>query len=347
MYRHAEALRSIPFIQPVTEGEVRPRWSVMIPIYNRKTYVEQAIRSVLAQDPGPQAMQIEVVDDCSPGEDLEPLVRHVGGGRVAFYRQPRNLGLSGNWTSCIQRATGRLVHILHDDDTVLPGFYARMEAAFECEPAIGAAFCRHIFMDQDGHWLSLSPLEQKSPGILPGWIERIGHTQAIQFPAIAVRRTVYEALGGFHPELFYAVDWEMWKRIAAHYPVWYEPQLLACFRQHPVSQSVSLQRAGANLQGDILKAIDISKSYLPPESAARLSEKARENYAMFALARAHRSAVDGDWAASMGAVREAVQYRTSSRVAGYLVLFLLWAGACLAWRSACAVVRLLTFNGRP
>ena len=39
-------------------------------------------------------------------------------------------------------------------------------------------------------------------------------------PSIVVRRSVYERLGSFDRRLVCAEDWEMWVRIAAHYPIW-------------------------------------------------------------------------------------------------------------------------------
>ena len=58
-------------------------WSVMIPTYNPKAeYLSQALVSVLQQAPGPEQMQIEVVDDCSPGTDVAALVKSIAGERV-------------------------------------------------------------------------------------------------------------------------------------------------------------------------------------------------------------------------------------------------------------------------
>ena len=51
-----------PTIPPVADGEPRPLWSVMIPIYNSASYLRETLASVLAQDPGPDLMQIAVVD---------------------------------------------------------------------------------------------------------------------------------------------------------------------------------------------------------------------------------------------------------------------------------------------
>ncbi len=79
-----------PQISPVV-GAVRPTWSVMIPTYECANYLEHTLRSVLAQDPGPEIMQIEVVDDHSVGDDPSAVVGDLGGDRVSFFRQSRNV----------------------------------------------------------------------------------------------------------------------------------------------------------------------------------------------------------------------------------------------------------------
>ena len=43
----------------------RPLWSVMIPTFHCARFLRQTLESVLSQDPGPDVMQIEIVDDCS------------------------------------------------------------------------------------------------------------------------------------------------------------------------------------------------------------------------------------------------------------------------------------------
>jgi len=77
--------------QPVTEGLHRPRWSVMIPTYNRTKYLSQTLTSVLEQDLGPDAMQIEVIDNCSTSADIEAEINNISHNRVSFYRQPHIL----------------------------------------------------------------------------------------------------------------------------------------------------------------------------------------------------------------------------------------------------------------
>ena len=314
-----------PQINAIPSGVHRPFWSVMIPTYNCAEYLIRTLKSVLQQDAGPTDMQIEVVDDCSSKDDPEKIVKEIGEGRVSFYRQPRNVGNSANFTSCIQRANGYWVHILHGDDIVLPGFYTRLREASEKEPTIGAAFCRYLFMDDEDHWQSLSPLERKTPGIPSNWLERLAVVQLIQAPAIVVRRSVYQELGGFHPELSVSEDWEMWKRIAVHFPFYYEPQPLACYRVHSSSLSGRLIRSGAYI-ADTRKAIDISQSYLPKTVAVELSRKAREYYALYAISKAREMLVARDMVAAIAQIREALKCRYSFRILRSMAHLCLWAG---------------------
>jgi len=73
-----------------------------------------------------------------------------------------------------------LVHILHDDDVVLPGFYSHLQQAFENEPTIGAAFCRHAYVDESNRQRYLPILERSTPGVVSNWLERIAVMQLIQ-----------------------------------------------------------------------------------------------------------------------------------------------------------------------
>lgn len=138
-----------------------PFWSVMIPTYNpRFDYLEQALRSVLDQDPGPEAMQIEVVDDASPDVDVEEMVRAIGGGRVSYFRSPANLGLAGCWNLCIVRSKGQWIHLLHQDDYVLPGFYERLARAAASHPEVSLLAARSFFVDAESIIFGRPPATQ-------------------------------------------------------------------------------------------------------------------------------------------------------------------------------------------
>ena len=69
---------SAPLIATIQGAGSRPFWSVMIPTYNpRAEYLEETLKSVLQQDPGPEQMQIEVIDDCSSDNTASEVVRRI------------------------------------------------------------------------------------------------------------------------------------------------------------------------------------------------------------------------------------------------------------------------------
>ena len=98
-----------PIIPPVSENTSRPLWSVMIPTYNCANYLRETLASVLAQDLGSDVMQIMVIDDCSD-DNPESVVEELGKGRVEFYRQPQNVGMTHNFQTSLEKSRGHLVH---------------------------------------------------------------------------------------------------------------------------------------------------------------------------------------------------------------------------------------------
>lgn len=296
---------SVPIITPCPADGVRPRWSVMIPTYNCADYLHVALASVLAQDPGPELMQIEVVDDCSTKDDPESVVREIGRDRVQFFRKPRNEGAIANFNTCVQRSQGQLVHILHGDDAVKPGFYSRMEQVLLDNEAVGAAFCRQDYIDPQGRRQLTTRYLQNQSGLMPDALSVLAVTNRIQPPAIVVKRRVYEILGGYDARLFHSADWEMWVRIAAHYPIWFEVEPLVAYRVHGQSDTSRLFQTGANIQERRL-CIDICRRYFPADQAGRLYRRALGYSALYAAKTASRFMMSGHWQMALVQLKEAV-----------------------------------------
>lgn len=313
-----------PTIPPVADSVPRPLWSVMIPTYNCAQYLRQTLASVLAQDPGADVMQIAVVDDHSTQDDPAAVVAELGQGRVEFYRQPQNVGLVKNFQTSLELSRGKLIHQLHGDDLVRDGFYQKMQTAFLENPEIGAAFCRYITIDEHSHWKSLPGIEQQASGVLPSsWLDLIASFQRIQTPSIVVRREVYEQLGGFDYRLpTCAEDWEMWVRIAAKYPIWYEVEPLALYRQHSRSITKTNLKNGEYVR-QMRTAVKIFLTHLPQEQAERLERKTMQNCAFHTLEIADSILAEGDMHSALNLIRAAIECSPSFRVirsAGRIIL---------------------------
>lgn len=268
-----------PAIKPLTGEMQRPVWSVMIPTYNCSQYLEATLKSVLEQDPGPALMQIEVVDDCSTDGDIAALVATIGQGRVSFFRQPENKGSLRNFETCLNRARGHYVHLLHGDDLSGPGIYQQAARLFDTYPEAGAICTGFSYINEQGIEINKSRALQAETGVINNWLAQIATGQKMQPPAVLVRRSVYEQLGGFFG-IHYGEDWEMWVRIAAHFPVVYTPDRLAFYRVHTTNITSRYFLSCQHIL-DIAKVIELIQPYLPAAERSRLKRQARYNWSLY------------------------------------------------------------------
>jgi len=209
------------------------------------------------------------------------LVATLGKGRIGYFKQAKNRGSLRNFETCINRAKGILLHILHGDDRVKDGFYAEMENLFENYPSIGAAFCRVNYINEKGEPLHDAKAEMGKAGILKNALLLLGERQRIETPAIVVKREVYEKLGAFH-SVIYGEDWEMWTRIAANYEMAYTPLDLAVYRRHTNSITSNKITSADNIR-DLEKVMRLTDQYYSIEDLKKVRRKARRFYAGYAV----------------------------------------------------------------
>ena len=236
-----------PPISPLPEGIQQPLWSVMIPTFNCAQYLRHTLESVLQQDPGPDQMQIEVVDDCSTKDDPEAVVREVGRGRVTFHRKPKNAGAIANFNTCIERSHGTLIHILHGDDGVLSGFYSAIERMATQHPDCDLYATRCFFADEQGRYTQITGRLPELEDVPSNDVTGFYAFNPLQFAGVAVRRSFYEREGGFLPLLVHTADWEMWARAVARGKGFVTPDVLAMYRVFDGNDTGRLRRTAVNL----------------------------------------------------------------------------------------------------
>lgn len=281
-----------PPIRPVDDSAPRPRFSVMLPTHEPDEKLCRTLESVLRQDIAADQMEIVVVDDASTNGLVRRLVRSVDpGDRVEIVENDDRLGLGGNWNRAIAMSRGRLVHLLHQDDYVLPGFYQRLGRAFRAV-GVGMAFCRSRIIDGQDCLLKLTSRQQWFPGAIADWLPSIAERQRVQTPAAVVARSTYEAVGGYRSDLCHALDWEMWVRIASRFPVWYEPRPLAAYRRHALNESSRLAAHG-KVWPDMARAIGINAGHLPAAMRGKVMAGSVRWHAASALRTAERQIAAG------------------------------------------------------
>jgi glycosyltransferase involved in cell wall biosynthesis len=113
----------IPFAERVlarraVPGADRPFFSVAIPQYGRRRYLELALASIFAQTS--KNFEIIVSDDCSKDDSnaVLPGVLEASGVPFRYYAQPKNLGYDGNVRFLLNVSRARYVIMLGNDDAL-------------------------------------------------------------------------------------------------------------------------------------------------------------------------------------------------------------------------------------
>lgn len=272
-------------VAPLTQGGRRPFWSVMVPTYNRETYLAETLKSVLAQDPGPERMQICVVDNATTTFSVEKMIRDLAGSRVEYIRHESNIGGIANINACIQASRGHHVHVLHDDDMVLSGFYQAMEDAIARHPKATLLVSPVIGIDNAGFVTSLSLPPATKAGVMSDFLVHQATANRALNQGTVVPRRVYEEVGAYAQGLAFTPDWEMAFRAAAHGEAVTLAIPLAAVRWHDGSDSAHLIRGTRHLE-EMKLTIDELVQRLSPEQR----EKALANRYRFVADAAHHYA---------------------------------------------------------
>jgi hypothetical protein len=106
--------------------------------------VERSVRSVLAQD----LADFELLIGDETGA-VEGLVAALGDPRVSYTRNPTRLGFAANHMALLDRARGRYLAVLHDDDWWDPSYLSRLVSVLDRHHDIGLACCAAV-LDRGG-----------------------------------------------------------------------------------------------------------------------------------------------------------------------------------------------------
>lgn len=192
-----------------------PRVTVIIPTFNRKAYLKQALASVHAQTR--PVDEIIVWDDGST-DGTHEMFAGMNDPKLRYHRA-ENAGKSAALNQAMQLATGDYIWICDDDDLVLPDAAERLTAVLDMDASVGVSGGSYQrFRDTrsgrdlsgPGYWPDLS-----SGTPMRHLLEDIFLFQN----AMIVRRSCYDKVGPFREDLARSIDYDMIIRLATRFPV--------------------------------------------------------------------------------------------------------------------------------
>lgn len=117
----------------------------------------------------------------------------------------------------LNAALGSYVHILDDDDVVLPGFYAELVAMLENQPGIGAAASKAFRVVERPHSDGERYVEvhraRHYPELKSVTLASLAVTQFLPPCSVLFRRKVLEDAGGFDPAFAVGEDYDLLLRV--------------------------------------------------------------------------------------------------------------------------------------
>lgn len=161
----------------------RPVISVGMPVYNGETYVESALRSVLAQTF--DDFELIVCDNASTDRTPE-IVRDIAAsdGRIRYTCNASNLGAAGNYNRAFALARAPYFRWMNADDLIEPELHALCLQALEDHPDAVLAYGRTRMVDAHGQvtgdYADNLDLQNPSASVrFREFFERVGLTNVI------------------------------------------------------------------------------------------------------------------------------------------------------------------------
>ena len=232
-----------------------PAISVIIPTYNRASYICAAIDSVLAQTFNDY--EIIVVDDGSTDDTLE---------RLAVYKDQRikvkhqkNLGQGFARNTGLSVASGEYIAFLDSDDVWMPGKldlqYGQLVQSKNCYWSYTNAFAFQY--STDNKLYRINERMRLHFGSIPSELIK---RNFITTSTVMVKKVCFDSVGIF-ANFAKAEDWEVWLRLASKFDVCVSSEALVGYRIH--EKMVTKGKTPYSIHVSHLKVLDRAIHFAP------------------------------------------------------------------------------------
>lgn len=210
-----------------------PLVSVIIPTYNHRDYVLQALESVFAQTF--KDYEVIVVNDGSPDDTAETLRPMGESGRIRYIEQP-NAGQAAARNRGLAEARGEFIAFLDDDDVWPADKLEWQVELLRNRPDVG-------MVAGEVADLGLAPCTSLGgPPRVPTF-EMLFNGSLLSSPGQSlIRRGILQSVGGLNSSLWGADDYDLWFRICRITRIEKYQRTALFYRRHPLNASGNIDR---------------------------------------------------------------------------------------------------------
>jgi glycosyltransferase involved in cell wall biosynthesis len=203
--------------------------SIVTPSFNQAPYLKAAIDSVLSQDY--PRIEYAVVDGGSTDGSLEIIRGYAD--RLAWWVSEPDAGQTAAINKGFRRARGQILAWLNSDDAYAPGAVREAVEYLTTHPEVGMVYGDADYIDASGERLGRFPSASTNYAKL-----RRGFVHIPQQAAF-FRARLWTMVGPLDESFHFAMDYDLWVRIAALSPIAYQPRTWAEFRLHAVGKTTA------------------------------------------------------------------------------------------------------------
>jgi len=207
-----------------------PRFSVVIPLFNKERDVQRAVLSVLTQRR--TDFEIVIVDDGSTDSSAER-VAEIHDPRIRVFRQA-NAGEGAARNAGIRAASGAFVCLLDADDEWKPVFLDLVNGLIEKYSEAGLYATWYEVVEPDGQRYpariaTMHPMGEG--GILPYFLSATLGSPPVSSSSVCIPRWVFDDIGYFREGVHMGADLDFWARVALRHCVAFTPEIGAVYRR--------------------------------------------------------------------------------------------------------------------
>jgi glycosyltransferase involved in cell wall biosynthesis len=212
-----------------------PRVSVLIGAYNSAATLGAAIDAILGQTL--TEFELIVVDDGS-SDDSAAIAEAIRDDRVRVLRMRSNVGISRSLNAGIEAASAPVIAVQDADDLSAPERLARQLALLDGRPDVAVVGCRMREVDEQG-----TELRSRTAFAAGDVRDVLLRFNPIPNTSAAFRRAAVLAAGGYDPRYRYAMEYDLWLRLAEHHAIVTLDEVLAARRMSRTNVAARAERA--------------------------------------------------------------------------------------------------------